>query len=193
MKDADDAPLGSVLDRIRQAAEGDSVTVREVLQKVGENSFATALLTVALVTVTPLSGIPTVPTISAIVISVIVLQWMLGREHLWVPDWILRRSVASSRVRSAVDWLDRPAAFIDRHTKPRFHLLTQPPFSILALMIVLMVVATWPFLELLPLFTTVCAVGVALVAFSLMTEDGLWMIAGLCYWLTLAGIIFTIF
>ena len=81
-------------------------------------------------------------------------------------------------MRDALRWLDRPAAFVDRHTRPRLRVLTSGPFRIVALMAVLLIAASWPVLELLPFVTSVGAFAVALFAFGLMTRDGVFVAAG---------------
>ena len=184
----DEDPIQTLLDRIRKAADGDRVAVRRVFEKTGEDSFATALVVVSLVMVTPLSGIPTAPTLGAILIFTISLQWMVGRTHLWLPEWIMRREVKSERVHDALEWLEKPARFIDRNTRCRLSALTHRPLGGIALLVILAVVTTWPFLEVLPFFTTVCAVGVSLLAFGLMTKDGLWLVLGYLFIATLVGI-----
>ena len=111
---------------------------------------------------------------------------MAARDHLWLPDWIMRKSVDAERVRSALTWLDRPARLIDRVAQPRFSALTHRPLGALPLLVIICVVATWPILELLPFFTTICAIGVALLAFGLTVKDGLFIIAGWLYLSALA-------
>lgn len=186
-------PIQTVIARLRDAAKGDTVSARDVFETAGQDSFATALLIVALIMVTPLSGIPTLPTLGAILIATIAVQWLVGRRHLWLPDWILRKSVDAARMRTALDWLDRPAAFVDRHTRSRLRAVAKAPLSGIALITILAIVATWPFLELLPFFTTICAVGVSLIAFGLMTQDGLWVLAGYAFFALLGIGFLTIF
>lgn len=173
-----DDPLRDVLSRLRAAPNGDAVSVQNIVARIGDNSFATALLIVSLIMVTPLSGIPGAPTTGAALIFLIVGQWIAGRKHLWLPDFLMRRSIDRDRFERGLRWLDRPAGFIDRHTRPRLKLLSHRPLRWVPQTAILLIVATWPFLELLPFFTTVCAVGVALLAFGLMTFDGLWVLAG---------------
>lgn len=174
-------PLQTLLARLRGAAEGSEVSVQDLVESTGENSFATLLFVVALIMVTPLSGIPTAPTIGAVIIALIVGQWALGRDHLWLPGWIARREVSSKKFCKGLEWARKPAAFIDRHTRSRLTPLARRPLKVIPLAAILLIVATWPFLEILPFFTTLCAVAVALLAFGLMVKDGLYILAGFAY------------
>ena len=174
-------PLQTLLGRLRHAAKGSVVSVQDLVETTGENSFATLLFVVSLIMVTPLSGIPGAPTIGAVIIALIVGQWALGRNHLWLPGWISRREVSCERFCKGLDWAKKPAAFIDRRTRARLTPLARRPLKVLPLAAILLIVATWPFLEILPFFTTLCAVAVALFAFGLMVRDGLYVLAGFAY------------
>ncbi len=170
--------LGEVLDAVRRAGNGEALLVQDILHEIGERSFATALLVPALLLVSPLSGIPGVPTFGAMIVILIAGQWVLRRRHLWLPGFILRRSVATAKMHTALDWFDRPARFVDRHSHPRLRLLTSGPFRLVAIGSIVLIAALWPPLEILPMFTSVGAFAVALLSFGLMTRDGLYVVAG---------------
>lgn len=178
MAPTDSTSLSEVLSAIRKAAKNESLSVRDVLMEIGDRSFATALLVPALILVSPVSGIPGTPTIGALIVILIVAQWIFGRDHLWLPGFIMERRVKSDRMRRALAWFDRPAAFIDRHTYPRFVMLTTGPLAVIPLLTVLAIAATWPLLELLPFVTTIGAFAVSLFAFGLMTKDGAYVVLG---------------
>lgn len=176
---AQSEPMADLMRRLREAAdEGERVAVRDVMAHLDTSSFATVILVPALILITPLSGIPTLPTFGAAIIALVTLQWAMGRDHLWLPDVLMRRSIPSSKLRTALGWLDRPAAWIDGMTHARLTFLTVRPLAAVALILILCNVALWPLLELLPMVTTTGAVMVALLAFGLMTGDGLFVVAG---------------
>jgi hypothetical protein len=170
-----------VLSALRRAAHGEDLSVQDMLAEIGDRSFATALLVPAVVLVSPVSGIPGTPTIGAVIVILIVAQWLAGRDHLWLPDFVMRRRLRSDRLRRALAWFDGPAAFLDRHTVPRLGALTTGPLALLPLVTVLAIAATWPFLELLPFVTTVGAFAVSLFAFGLMTRDGVYVVLGYAF------------
>jgi hypothetical protein len=181
--------LSDVVDAIRRAGDGDELSVEDILHEIGDRSFATALLVPALLLVSPLSGIPGSPTIGAVIVVLIAGQWILRRRHLWLPGFIMRRTVAAEKMHKALDWLDRPAAFVDRHSHPRLRMLTSGPFRVVVLASILLIAGAWPALELLPLVTSVGAFAVALLAFGLMTRDGLYVLGGYAFVLVAVAII----
>lgn len=154
------------------------MTIREMLDRVGPRSFGAVLLVPALILVSPLSIIPLMPTIGGLVILTISIQAFFGRRHLWLPRFLADRTLSKSQLVRAVAFLRKPAGWLDRHSRRRLHLLTGTPLDRVALLSVGMVAATWPFLELVPMFTSISAAGVALVAFALMVRDGFVLIGG---------------
>ncbi|MEL7088608.1 MAG: exopolysaccharide biosynthesis protein [Pseudomonadota bacterium] len=173
-----DAKLTLLLDRLEAAGSGDSVTVQDILDAAGDRSIMPVVLAIALVLVSPLSGIPGLPTLSAIVILLVMGQALFRRRHLWLPGVLRNRRIGRDRYVQAIQWMRRPAAWIDRHSQPRLRILTVGPLRWLTLLVCMCVPMVWPFLELLPFVTSFGAGALALMTFGLFTRDGLYVLAG---------------
>jgi hypothetical protein len=171
-----DAPYTGVEPHRCNARDG--LTIQAMLDRVGARSFGAALLVPSLILVSPLSIIPLMPTLGGLVILTIATQAFFGRRHLWLPKFLATRRFNGDQMRRAVSYLRQPAAWLDRNSRDRLRFLSGPPLDRLALLAVMTVAATWPFLEILPMFTSVSAGGVALVAFALMVRDGFVLLAG---------------
>ena len=156
----------------------DGLTIQEMLDRVGARSFGAALLIPSLILVSPLSIIPLMPTLGGLVILTISIQAFFGRTHLWLPRFLATRRLRKDQLTRAVAFLRKPAAWLDRNSRDRLRFLSAAPMNRIALLAVMSVAATWPFLEILPMFTSVSATGVALIAFALMVRDGFVLIAG---------------
>ncbi|TNF20885.1 MAG: exopolysaccharide biosynthesis protein [Rhodobacteraceae bacterium] len=171
--------LGEILQAIDpDPGEMRAVSVADVLGEIGERSFAPMVLVVSVLLVSPLSAIPGAPSIGGILVTLIASQWLAGRRHLWLPGVILRRAVSARRLSRAIGWLKPWAAWFDRNSKDRLTFLTLPPLTFVAKAMIVVIAATWPLLEILPMVTSVGALAVSLLAFGLMVRDGLWLAAG---------------
>lgn len=170
--------LGALLEAMRPGNGDTRVTVADVLSRVGSRSFPAVILVPAIILVSPISGIPGTPTLGALVIILIAVQALLGRRQLWLPGFLRRRSVSAERMCKAIDWLAKPAGWMDRHSHGRLRLLTSGPMRLFAYAAVVVVAASWPFLELLPFVTSFGAGAVAMVMFGMMTRDGAYVVAG---------------
>lgn len=170
--------LTHLLDGIEEAAAGDVVTVQDILNKIGDRSITPIVLAIALILVSPLSGIPGLPTLSSLVILIVVAQAVARRKHLWLPPVLRNRRLRSDRVHRAISRIRRPAAWVDRHSHPRLRILTVGPLRWMTLLTCLLVPMIWPFLELFPFVTSIGAGAVALMSFGLLTRDGLYVVCG---------------
>ncbi|MCC5971201.1 MAG: exopolysaccharide biosynthesis protein [Pararhodobacter sp.] len=175
----DDHPsLTEVLDQLDNAGSDEEVSVGEILDEVGDRSLAPILLVPAMITASPISGIPGVPTITGIVVGLIVVQMLMGRDTLWVPQFLSRRSVAKSKMDKAVKFLRKPVGWLDRLMKPRLSWLATRPLNYVALVICLIIAVTTPVMELLPFAISIAAVAIGFFAAGILMRDGLMILIG---------------
>jgi len=174
----DNPTLTEVVDKLGQAGEGESVSVGDILAQFGDRSLAPILLVPALITASPISGIPGVPTLTGIIVGLIVVQMLMGRDTLWVPQVIARRSISKQRLDKAVRFLRKPVGFVDRLLKPRLTWLADRPWNYLALIVCFAIALITPVMELLPFVISIAATAIALFAAGIFTRDGIVLLAG---------------
>ncbi|WP_407494167.1 exopolysaccharide biosynthesis protein [Pseudooceanicola sp. MF1-13] len=170
--------LNDILDALQDAERGDCVSVRDILNEVGSRSFAPTILVPALILVSPLSGIFGLPTIGAIFIFLITIQKLAGRRHVWLPEFLKRREVKSDKLDRAIGWLRKPCAWIDARTHKRLTYFVSRPANIVTLLTIIGITLIIPFLEVLPMVTSVFAGAISLFAIGLLARDGLFTMLG---------------
>jgi hypothetical protein len=179
--------LEQVLDCLCKA-EGDDgrVSIGSILKTIGCRSFGPVLLFAALVMMAPVIGdIPGVPIMAGSLICLVAAQLLFGRDHVWLPGWLLRRSASREKMERAVRKLRKPARFVDRFLRHRFEALTQGRMAKLILAVSLLISAATPFMELVPFSANLA--GAALTAFglALIAKDGVFALVA--YALTAVG------
>lgn len=184
--------LGDLLAAMSPVNGQSHVSVRDILERIGDRSFAPAILIPALILVSPVSGVPGTPTVFGLIISLIALQALIQRRHLWLPEWLMRRKLSADRMTRAVRFLERPAAWMDRHSHGRLCLLTSGPVRPLAYMATTAIALSWPLLEILPFVTSFGAGAIAMIMFGLLTRDGLYVVLGYAQGTLLYLIILTV-
>ncbi|WP_018948728.1 exopolysaccharide biosynthesis protein [Thioalkalivibrio sp. ALMg11] len=165
--------LDGLLDELNDLEESDSVSIDEILQAVGRRTFGPVLLIPGLMALTPVSAIPGVPSIVGIMVALLVGQMLIGRDRLWLPKFVLRRSISRERHDKAVRLMRPVARHVDRLIKPRMTWLMQGVgFYAMAISCFLLALAA-PLMEAVPF--AISGVGVAVTAFALalMADDGL--------------------
>jgi hypothetical protein len=167
--------LDQLLDRIQSAArEHPRTSLRAVVDAIGIRSFAPILLFAGLVMLAPLIGdIPGVPVLMGIVVILVAGQLLLRRERVWLPEWLLERSIASGKVTTAIAWSRRPARFIDRWTQPRLRWAVRHAATpVIAIVCVILAAAT-PLMEVIPFSANIAGLAITAFGLALVTEDGL--------------------
>ena len=166
--------LSDLLLRLRGAADTDArdITVEDLLEAVGRRSFAPLLLLVGVLLFSPLSGVPTVPTLMALLVVLVTAQMLCGRHYFWLPRWLLVRRLNRARLLQALAWLQGPARGADRLLRPRLTLLVHGPAAGLTALLCLLLALALPLTEVVPFSSSIA--GVAFMAFglSLVAFDG---------------------
>lgn len=172
-------PVQNILRNVRLASGGSSVTVGEIVRAMDASIQPVLLLLPALILVTPLSGIPGLSSLGGLTITLVAAQILLGRSDIWLPDFVLRRTLPAPRLAWSLERLDRFAAFIDKRSTPRAEWLLGFPGRQLALTTCILCGMPMPFLELVPFSATILALVVSVLAAGFLVRDGVLLAFGL--------------
>lgn len=178
-----------ILNILRRTADRhDRVSIGDVLDAIGDRSYGPALLIPALIEITPIGGIPGLPTFLALIIAVAAVQLLLDKDHLWLPQFIQQRAVSADKLHKAADKLNPFAVRLDRWFHGRLRRFVRQPLPRIAAAIVVALCLTVPPLEFVPFASTGPMLAIAAFGLAMLVRDGLLMIAALA--ISLAAIIF---
>jgi hypothetical protein len=171
----DNTSLVALLEEIDATArDKERLALGDVVHAVGPRSFAPLLLISGLIIVAPIIGdIPGVPTIMGVMVILLSAQLLLHRRCVWLPRWLLARSIASGRIRKAVRWLRKPAAFIDRVTKPRYETFVRHAGAHVIAIACILISAATPLMELVPFSANLAGAAIAAFGLALFAKDGI--------------------
>jgi len=172
MPDSQTHALSDVLDQLESLAAGDSVEVQAIVEKLGNKSFASLMLTFALISTSPASAIPGLTAVVAAIVFILVVQMVVGRDCVWLPDAVLKRQLSTDKLCKGIGWLRKPVRFAERFLRPRLTLLLHRPWLFLPLILILGLTLLMPFMEVVPTSGSVASATIALFAAGLLTRDG---------------------
>lgn len=178
----DVAPQGveEVLGELDELAAGNKrVCIGDVLDDFGERSFGPFILIPPLIELTPIGGIPGVPTFLALIVAITAVQLFLGKDHVWMPQFIQNRSVSGRRLHKAVTKLRGVAHWLDEHSHGRLEQLTQGVWIKVAAVVIVLLCMTVPPLEFLPFASSAPMLAIAVFGLALTVRDGVLMLAAL--------------
>lgn len=173
--------LSEISDNLSElASEQDSVSVGSIIEKLGSRGYAPFLIVPAAIEISPIGGLPGVPTFLAAIILVVASQMALGREHLWLPNLLRQRSMGSERVSKALEKLEPMIQKLDCwFSNERLSRLTRAPATNIAALACVLLALTVPPLEFIPFASTAPMATIALIGIALLVHDGWLMLAAL--------------
>lgn len=172
--------VGDILDRLDELAEREEkVKLGDVIEALGNRSHGPFLLIPALIDISPIGGIPGLPTALGLVIILTAAQLLFGRKHLWLPGFLRKRGLSAEKVKKSTRKLRGLAQRLDRWFHGRMPGLVNGPMVKVAAIACILLACTVPPLELLPFATTAPMAAIAAFGLALMVRDGLLMLIAL--------------
>lgn len=167
--------LSGLLDTMAEAAsDKEKIHVKDIVEALGSRSLGPLLTVVGIIIVMPVIGdIPGVPVMMGSLILLVAIQLLVGREHPWLPKWLLNRAVSHEKFCKMVKMSRKPARFMDRITNVRLQMFIEGGGQYLIAFVCIAIACLTPFMELVPFSANVA--GLALFAFglALISRDGL--------------------
>ncbi len=179
--------VNDILDDLRDASHDGKVTLAEMAQALGHRGAAPFLIVPPLLEISPIGGIPGVPTFLAVVVAIFAAQIALGRGEPHVPGKLGRRGVDGRKLQGATEKLRPLARRLDGWFHGRLTPLTRKPVRQLAAVVVLALCLAVPPLELVPFASTLPMASILVFGLAFLFRDGLLMLAafaasGLAAW-----------
>ena len=187
---SDPANLQQVLDRISEsAASHQRVTFGDIVDTVGSRSFGPILLVVGILLLSPISGIPGVPTVSGLLILFISVQMLVLGEDFWLPAWIMERHLPSDKLVRGIRLLEPVADFIDARLHARLVPVVRGPGTYLLGGICVLIACAMPLMEIIPFSATAAGFALAVFGLAMISLDGLLALLGMMFTATVATLI----
>ncbi len=171
--------LGEILDCFVELAQKDErVLVSDMVDAIGTRSYGPFLIVPAIVELSPLGGVPGVPTALAATVVLFAAQMLFGRRHLWIPAWVERRGLSARRLEKMVSAVRPMAERMDRwFPGRRLRALTSGVGLRVAALACIGLALTVPPLELVPFASSAPMGAILLIGLALLVRDGVLMIA----------------
>jgi hypothetical protein len=161
----EDAKLSEILGEALKTADGEGLTVGEILDRVADRGFGLVLVLLSLPTMIPILP-PGASAVVGVLYAIVGIQLLVGAHQPWMPKWVrkykLSPKVIAGLSASGIRWI-RKAEHLSR---PRWTLMrSQLALRVLGLIIIAIGIVLFlplPFLNTLPgLAMLVMGIGLA--------------------------------
>lgn len=174
--------LRFLIDKIvAKARASNGISVADIRRIAGRRMAGPLLFFPALLIVSPLSLVPTLPTMVAIIVMLVCGQLLFGAQIIWLPKRIRAMTLSLDRLEKVVEFISPAVTWIDRICVPRLTFLTRGIGLRMAAAICILVALSMPPLEFVPGASTSAGVIISLFGLSITTRDGLLMLLGLSF------------
>lgn len=183
--------IEELLDRI-EAGTGNRahVSIGEMMDTVGRRSFGPVVLMVGLILVTPLSGLPGMPTLMGLLILLTLGQVLMGRKYFWLPGWLAQREIPRKKLVQGLEMLRPPARRVDRLIRPRLLFLVKGGGLYVMALACMVIAVVMPATELVPFSASIAGLALMTFGLAMISRDG--CLALVAWSIALAGpVIFT--
>ncbi len=170
-------PTPHEADAAKVATAGGDVTLNELLTLGGERTFGFLFVLLSLPSALPVPA-PGYSIPFGIVMLLLAVQLIIGRKKPWLPeDWLSKgfeRTKVAGFITKGLPWLQK----IEAVSRPRLSIICTSPVGrlILGIAIALMSIAM---MIPIPGTNTVPAIGIFVIGFGLLDDDGAISLAGL--------------
>ncbi|WP_112663863.1 exopolysaccharide biosynthesis protein [Microvirga flavescens] len=174
-----------VLRAVIDNAEGDSITIGQIIDAFGERAFGFVLILFSLP-----NCVPAPPGIAGIVgtpVLIFGIQMMLGHQRPWLPGFIMNRSVSVPKFKKIIDAaepkLQKLESFCSPRLLPLFNVVGDRVAGLFAFLVAVSVLIPFPGTNFPP------SIALVIASIAIMEEDGYLLILG--YLIGLAGLAYT--
>ncbi len=183
----DDGPrdLSDVLDRVEAAAddhadEEQTVTLGEVVDRIGSRAHGPLLLVPAAIALFPLTGsIPGASVVTGTWIILVAVQTVFSAKSIWLPGFLANRGLSAKKVKKVTTSVRPWVTWVENVVSARLTWLTGAwGTRVVAVVCIGLAVTMYP-LALLPGAVAAPSAAICLLAVGITAGDGLILLVGL--------------
>jgi len=165
------APTSTILRDLLLHAPGEVVTVGWLMESLGDRSFGVVLLLLGLIGSFPGASVP-----AGIIILLLAVQMMLGRQGPMLPNVLMVRTFPRQRLAAMLARVVPPLRFLERFIRPRWRgpfQMTKRVVGVATLLLAALLFAP------VPLSNTPPGLVIVLLSFAYLEEDGVLLLIAL--------------
>lgn len=163
----------STLRDFKNDIDGSRVSVHQMVKVLNNRGYGVLLLLLCLLEILPTGAIPGVPSLIGTIIILVSSQLLINRHHIWVPDFVGRKTLDYDKVQSALDYAIPFVRKLDKVTKERLQFFTSTHGEKASAALIITIALTFYPLELVPFASSIPAFIIAIFGISFVAKDGL--------------------
>jgi len=173
-----DKPLEGILDRAREAAGGEQVDMKDLVQAFGERAFGPVMILCSLFLMTPIGIIPGLPAAFGLIVIIFALQLLFRRKYPWMPEILRKVEISDATLEKTQQKVSPLLRKIDNVIHPRLPWVTSGPMQALTALLAIILSITLVPLGMVPFGVVAPAFIIGLLGLGITARDGILIIIG---------------
>ena len=173
-----DKPLEAILNRAREAANGEQVDLKDLVQAFGDRAFGPVMILCSLFLMTPIGIIPGLPAAFGLIVIVFALQLLFRRECPWMPEVLRKVEISDAALEKTQKKVSPLLRKIDNVIHPRLPWVTSGPMQALTALLAILLSITMVPLGVVPFGVVAPAFIIGLLGLGITARDGVLIIIG---------------
>ncbi len=166
-----------ITDKLKKLAEGDDkTTLGEVIDAFGNRGHGPLLILPSMLVLTPLGGIPLLPTLMGLVVVLLAAQMLIGKEGVSLPNFLRKRGVSGDKLVGVCEKIHPVAERLDSWFHGRLRQLVAPIFIRVAAACCILLAVVVPPLEVLPFASAAPMAAILFFGLAITVQDGVLMV-----------------
>lgn len=170
--DSEGSDLTEVLDDVVEEAEGERITLKEILQTFGARSFGPLILFLAFVAVSPIGMIPGMSMITGALLMIVCGQLLCFRTYPWLPAKLTSKEFSREKLTKTMEKARPWALKLDRILKERLVFLSEIPLLQVSALICFLLAITFFPLAFVPFGVLAPGLAILIFGLGLTVRDG---------------------
>lgn len=173
-----DKPLEGILDRAREAADGEQVDLKDLVQAFGDRAFGPVMILCSLFLMTPIGMIPGLPAAFGLIVIIFAMQLLFRRDYPWMPEVLRKVKISDTALEKTQTKVSPLLRKIDNVIHPRLPWVTSGPMQALTALLAILLAITLAPLGLVPFGVVAPAFIIGLLGLGITARDGVLIIIG---------------
>ena len=162
------------------ALRNDQVQFGWLLDRVSNRVYAAVLFLPALLAASPLTLIPGISALFALITTIVIVQMLIRRPRVWLPRKLRNLYFKKTKIATALRYMEGPAHKLDKFFKPRLMFLSEPAVGqkVILLVTLILAILSGP-ATFVPFANLMFCIAILILAMGLLTRDGVVILLGL--------------
>ncbi len=172
--------INTLLDKMKnELQDQDDASMQDMFDAFGTRSYGSFLFILSLLVLSPISAIPGISIMAALIIMLVAGQFFFRDNQPWLPKPFLEKTMSADDAVQTLDKVRHYMGWLDKIVKPRFEWLVSTPMLYIAMVAVIGLAAMMFPLALVPWGVMAPGAACLLLSLAIIARDGVAMALGL--------------